>query len=203
MQKQIRSKKDLEIHLQKLQKPLRYRNQLEQYPTSAGVASEILYLAFLDGNVDGKVIGDFGAGNGIFSVGAASLGARKVYAVELDEHQVEALRKNAEGFNIEIIQGDILSFREPVDTVFMNPPFGSVAEGADRKFLDSAIRLGKHVYSLHNLKSADFIRSYYAKSLTIIREQKMEIRVPRLYEHHTRDIMGIPAIFFHCEQPNQ
>ncbi|MCL4337445.1 MAG: METTL5 family protein [Candidatus Thermoplasmatota archaeon] len=203
MQKNIRSKKDLEIYLQKLQKPVRYRNQLEQYPTSAGVASEILFLAYLDGNVEGNVIGDFGAGNGIFSVGAALIGAKKVYAVELDLDQADALRKNAEGLNIDIIIGDILSFRESVDTVFMNPPFGSVTEGADRKFLDAAMKLGKHIYSLHNLKSADFIRGYYAKSLSIVRERKFEIQVPRLYGHHTKDIMGIPAVFFHCEQPNQ
>ncbi len=199
MQKPIRSKKDLEIHLQKLHKPAFYRNQLEQYPTSAAVASEILFLAFLDGNIQGKIIGDFGAGNGIFSVGAAMLGAEKVYAVELDENQVEALKKNAEGFNIEIVQGDILSFNVQVDTVLMNPPFGSITEGSDRKFLDTAMKLGKHVYSLHNLKSADFIRGYYSREFDIIREQRMDIRVPRLYAHHTMDQKEIPTIFFHCE----
>lgn len=203
MQRHVRSKKDLEIYLQKLHKPSFYRNQLEQYPTSAGVASEILFLAFLDGNIEGKTIGDFGAGNGLFSVGAALLGAKKVFAVELDPNQVEVLRKNAEGLEIEVIQGDILSFSEPVETVIMNPPFGSVVEGSDRKFLDSAIKLGKHIYSLHNLKSADFIRGYYSRSLQIIREQRMNIRVPRLYGHHIMDHKDIPVIFFHCEQRNE
>lgn len=199
MQRQIRSKKDLEIQLQKLQKPSFYRNQLEQYPTSAAVASEILFLAYLDGNIQGKTIGDFGAGNGIFSVGAVLLGAEKVYAVELDENQVEALRKNAEGYNIEIVQGDIVSFKVPVDTVLMNPPFGSVMEGSDRKFLDAAMKFGIHIYSLHNLKSADFVRDYYSRDFDIIRERRMDISVPRLYGHHTKDQKDIPAIFFHCE----
>lgn len=199
MLRKIRSKKDLEIYLQRLQKPSFYRNQLEQYPTSASVASEILYLALLDGNLQGKIVGDFGAGNGIFSVGAALLGAEKVYAVEIDENQVEALRKNVEEFSIEIIQGDILAFKQPVDTVLMNPPFGSVMEGSDRKFLDTAMKLGKNIYSLHNLKSADFIRSYYSKGFTLVREMRMNIQVPRLYGHHTMDRKEIPAIFFHFE----
>ncbi len=203
MQKQIRSKKDLEINLQKLHKPTFYKNNLEQYPTNAAVAAEILFLAYLDGNVQDKIIGDFGAGNGIFSVGAALLGAEKVYAVELEENMVEVLRKNTEDLNIEVIQGDILAFRERVDTVFMNPPFGSVVEGSDRKFLDTAMKLGKHIYSLHNLKSADFIHSYYSKKFTIIREQRVNIKVPRLYEHHTRDQKDIPGIFFHCELQNE
>ena len=203
MQKQVRSKKDLEIYLQKLQKPEFYKNQLEQYPTSAAVAAEILFLALLDGNILDKTVADLGAGNGIFSVGAALLGANKVYAVELDENMVKVLRKNSEDLDVEIIQGDVITFRENVDTVFMNPPFGSVIEGSDRKFLDSAMKFGKHIYSIHNLKSADFIRSYYSREFTIMREQRMGIMVPRLYAHHTMDQKSIPGIFFHCELQNK
>lgn len=196
MQKNIRSKKDLEIYLQKLKKPTAYRNDLEQYPTDASLASEILFMALLDGNIKGKVVGDFGAGNGILGIGASILGAEKVYSVEVDPESCRIIIENSEGMEVEVLETSIGSFREKVDTVIMNPPFGSVTKGSDRIFLERAVELSKAVYSIHNIKSADFVRDFYEKHGEITRELKVKIRMPRIYSHHSSDQGWIEGVFF-------
>ena len=190
MQINIRSKKDLEIFLQKLKKVESYKYSLEQYPTDASLASEILFLAYLDGNIEDKVVGDFGAGNGIFSVGASLIGARKVYAVEMDPDQCEMIRLNSAGLNIEVFQGNINDFSQKVDTVVMNPPFGSVNEGADRIFLQKAVALSNHIYSLHNFKSADFVRNFYTKNAEMVPTNRVTEHLMKDCEATTSNIIS-------------
>lgn len=199
MQRNIRSKKDLEIYLQKLKRSNTYRNDLEQYPTDASLASEILFLAYLDGNVEGMVVGDFGSGNGILGIGASLLGASGVHCVEVDPEQCAVIRSNSDDLNIEVHEMDMRMFSTPVETVVMNPPFGSVTEKADRAFLDKAVELSDHIYSIHNFKSADFVRNFYSRNARITRENFVNIRVPRIYAHHTRDNEFIKGVFFSCE----
>lgn len=196
MPEAIRSKKNLEIILQKLKKPSEYKNHLEQYPTDASLASEILFIALLDGNIEGKTVGDFGAGNGVLGVGAALLGAEKVYAVEVDPGMVHVLKENVSGLNVEVCELDISRFQEKVDTVVMNPPFGSVNKGADRIFLQKAVELSSYAYSIHNVKSADFVRKFYGEYGEIVRESNVRIRTPRLYSHHSSDLEWIDGVFF-------
>lgn len=198
MQRGIRSKKELEIVLQRLSKPQEYNNELEQYPTDASLASSILLLAHLDGNITEKIVGDLGAGNGIFAIGSLILGAARAYSVEIDRAQCEIIESNSKGLNNEIINSDVSEFSVPVDTVIMNPPFGSVNEGSDRIFLEKAVTLSNHIYSVHNFKSAGFVRAYYSENAEIVREEVVKIRVPRLYAHHTKDNEYIKGIFIHA-----
>lgn len=196
MPETIRSKKNLEIILQKLEKPQVYRNDLEQYPTDASLASEILFLAFLDGNIEGKTVGDFGAGNGVLGIGAALLGAVKVYCVEVDHEMVSVIGNNSRDLSVEICEMNISMFQQKVDTVVMNPPFGAVSKGADRVFLEKAAELSSYAYSIHNLKSADFVRKFYEEHGEIVRESRVRVRTPRLYAHHTSDLDWIEGVFF-------
>lgn len=196
MPETIRSKKKLEILLQNLKKPTFYRNELEQYPTDASLASDILFLALLDGNIEGKTVGDFGAGNGVLGIGAAMLGASKAICVEIDGGMAATIRENSGSLNVEVFEMDISNFQQRVDTVVMNPPFGSVVKGADRIFLEKAAELSSYVYSIHNIKSADFVRKFYAEHGEIVRESNVRIRTPRLYSHHTSDLGWIDGVFF-------
>lgn len=198
MQKNIRSKKDLEIFLQKLGISDNYRNDLEQYPTDASNAAEILFLAYLDGNIEGKSVADLGAGNGILGVGAALMGASPVYALEIDPAQAEAIRENSRDLNVEIQNMDVSAFTTRVDTVVMNPPFGSVKARADRVFLEKAVELSDNIYSIHNVKSADYVRTFYARNADITREEVIRIRTPRIYSHHKKDFEYIRGVFFSC-----
>lgn len=199
MQKNIRSKKDLEILLQKLKPSAAYRNDLEQYPTDAANAAEILFLAFLDGNIEGKIVADFGSGNGILGIGAALLGASRVYSVEIDPVQCAAITENKGELDVVVQNSDVSEFTTKVDTVVMNPPFGSVKARADRVFLRKAVELSSNIYSIHNLKSADFVRAFYFQNTEVTREQMISIRTPRIYSHHSRENDFIYGVFFSCE----
>lgn len=199
MQQNLHSKKDLEIFLQKLKPSESYRNDLEQYPTDAANAAELLFFAYLDGNIKDKIVADFGAGNGILGIGAALLGASYVYSVEIDPVQCRAITTNSDDLDLVVQNSDISNFSTKVDTVIMNPPFGSVTARADRVFLEKAVEFSDNIYSIHNLKSADYVRAFYGRHTTVTREQMIKIRTPRIYSHHTKDNEYIYGVFFSCE----
>jgi FkbM family methyltransferase len=190
------NQRNLEITLQKLASQNTFSNILEQYPTDAHTASSILNLAFMDGNIEGKTIADFGAGNGIFSVGCALLGAEKVYSVELDPSVVEILRENTNGMEVSVINASVNDFHEKVDTVIMNPPFGSVKKGADFPFMERAVELSNYIYSIHNKKTRTFVENFYSSKGEIFRISDMMIRVPRIYQHHRHDFEEIESTLF-------
>ena len=111
-----------------------YRNpkpKLEQYETPGDTAAEMIWMADLRGKLKEKVVADLGCGTGILAVGSALLGARKVYALDIDKEAVEVARANATKLNvldkIEFLVMDVREFDRKVDTVIMNPPFGSVS----------------------------------------------------------------------------
>lgn len=196
MSHRINSKKELEIFLEKLERPPSYKNWLEQYPTDPGLAAHIATLAFLDGNVAGKTVADLGAGFGILSVAFAALGASRVIAVEVDSDLVNLGMENANGFPIDYVNSDVRGFSERVNTVVMNPPFGSVNPHSDVDFLEKAVCISENIYSLHNAKSANFVENFLSSHGTIIRREEVSIRIPRIYGHHKKDWMDIPAFFF-------
>ena len=70
------TKKQLGISLSKLNKIEQPNLLLEQYQTDSEIASEILWTAFLNGNIENKTIADFGTGNGIFAYGSLLLNAK-------------------------------------------------------------------------------------------------------------------------------
>ena len=135
------SKKDLEIRLSKLQPISNPKNELEQYSTDSVLASEILNLAFINGNIKERTVMDAGSGNGIFSYGSIYFGARLVTALEIDKDQEVVLHKNLSGFkNVEILTDDIRNINGHWDTVFCNTPFGSVMRDSDLPFLEKIFK---------------------------------------------------------------
>jgi len=81
--RRIRSKKDLEIALQSLKGFEKPKIKLEQYSTDPRVAADMLWVAYmnkdLQGGQWGRVIGDFGCGTGILGLGCLLLDAEVVY----------------------------------------------------------------------------------------------------------------------------
>jgi len=147
-------KKHLAMLLSKLEGFPEPKPELEQYRTPGNVASELLWLAYSAGDIAGKVVADLGTGTGVLAIGAKLLGAEKVYAVEVDGKALEVARRNAEraGVEVEFINADVSEFDERVDTVVMNPPFGSQRKHADRPFLLKAFEVADRVYSIHLAK---------------------------------------------------
>lgn len=146
-------KKHLAMLLSKLKGFESPQPELEQYRTPGNVAAELLWLAYSLGEIEGKVVADLGAGTGVLSIGAILLGAERVYAVEKDKRALEIARENARSLGvedrIEFINADVSEFSKRVDTVVMNPPFGSQVKHADRPFLIKAFEVGDVVYSIH------------------------------------------------------
>ncbi|MBI2146987.1 methyltransferase [Candidatus Woesearchaeota archaeon] len=160
----ITSRARLAIELSKL-KAFEHPDHLtEQYMTDSEIASEILWSAYYAGDIENKIVADLGCGTGILGIGALLLRAKKVYFVDADEHALAVLRDNLQSVDTGvstpvIMQGDVGEFKEKVDTVLQNPPFGTRTKHADRDFLLKAFQVSRTIYTFHKTTSKDFIAS--------------------------------------------
>ncbi len=196
-------KKTLEIKLERVERYRNPKNLLEQYFTPPSIAADILFFAYLQGDIENKIVADLGAGTGIFSIGASLLGARKIYAVEIDPDAIAVMRENLEKFgcsNIEIIQGDISSLQEKMDTVIQNPPFGSQRKHADLPFLIHAMHLARVVYSLHNSETREFLlRKIGEEGAHITHERRYSFPIPRTFFFHRKELVLQDVVLFRIE----
>ncbi len=158
----IHSKSRLAIELSKLKVFDNPDANTEQYPTDSEVAADALWNANYQGDMDGKVIADFGAGTGILGVGALLIGAKKVYFIEKDEKALEIAKENYNAYEgvageAVFIHGDVQDFNEAVDVIIENPPFGTNKRHADREFLMKAFETAPVIYSFHKTSTAAFV----------------------------------------------
>ncbi|KAJ3683091.1 hypothetical protein LUZ60_013318 [Juncus effusus] len=175
--------------------------ELEQYPTSAHIASRMIYTAensFED--ISGKIVADFGCGCGTLGIASALLGAEQVLGIDIDPESLEIAGENATDLEVDVdfIQCDLsaLNFRgQLVDTVVMNPPFGTRKKGADMEFLSLALKAASSaVYSLHKTSTRDHIkraalRDYNVKSAEVLCELRFD--VPKMYKFHKKKEVDI------------
>ncbi|XP_072982299.1 uncharacterized protein [Typha latifolia] len=154
--------KQLESLLGDLQQFSDPKVELEQYPTGPHIASRLLYTAentFDD--ISGKVVADFGCGCGTLGIASALLGAEHVLGIDIDPESLEIASQNAADLEVDIdfIWSDIksLKLRGPlVDTIVMNPPFGTRKKGSDMEFVFMALKVASRaVYSLHKSTTRD------------------------------------------------
>ncbi|MCU4139139.1 MAG: putative RNA methylase [Methanophagales archaeon] len=87
---------------------------IEQYTTPASLAAELIFFAFLNGDIAEKTVFDFGCGNGILGIAAKMLGAKRVVCVDIDENALEIARRNAQklGVEVELVHSDVRDFNE-------------------------------------------------------------------------------------------
>ncbi len=160
----------------------------EQYATPASVAADLLYLAYLHGDLE--CVCDLGCGTGVLAIGSALLGA-KVVGVEIDPKSLMTARENATrlGVEVEFIRGDANSVSlKGIKTVVMNPPFGAQkASAGDRAFLRKAVEIANVVYSIHNLGSEGFIRRI-VEPCTIEEIYRIKFPLRRCFAFHSRDV---------------
>jgi putative methylase len=183
-------KRALEMKLQQVPPHPAPRPELEQYPTPANIAADVLYHAHANGDIEGKTVLDLGCGTGIFAIGAALLGAEKVTAVDIDEKAVEVAQNTARelGVKIDFIASDVEKFEERGDTVLMNPPFGAQKKHADRPFLENAMKMATVVYSLHLTKTQEFIQKEVSKfGGTITHRKTYEFEIRYTFEFHEKE----------------
>jgi len=197
----LMKKKQLEMMLERLEGFGRPSFQKEQYATPASVAAEMLFLAAMRGDLG--TVCDLGCGTGVLAIGAALLGARAI-GVEIDAGALAIARKNAEKLKVDVdfVRADVshLALRG-IDTVVMNPPFGAQkASAGDRAFLRKAIQTAKTVYSLHNLGSEGFVRSF-VKPCTVEEIYRIAFPLKRCFEFHSQDVKVIEVELYRitCE----
>ncbi|MCL4330483.1 MAG: METTL5 family protein [Candidatus Thermoplasmatota archaeon] len=179
-----------------MKSPGSYKFSLGQYPTTPGIAARLCYMGYADGNISGKIVGDFGTGNGILSVGASLLGADEVFAYDADPDMVRLAHENTEGMAIEVILSEIDKVKGRFDTVLMNPPWGDSSSNLDRAFMLKASETSGHLYAIHNIKSLDFLENFYNRLGKVEQIVKVTFDMPRIYRHHTRDLGRIEGAIF-------
>jgi putative methylase len=154
-------KKELEIILQRVPDFFHPQIKLEQYPTPAVIAADMLFEAYKSEDIKEKSVIDLGCGTGIFSVGAYILGAKNVVGFDCEKDCIEIARQHAKKFNYKItfLKENVEEINTKCDTVIMNPPFGAQKSNfqADRKFIEKAIEIAPVFYSLHLSKTIPFI----------------------------------------------
>ncbi len=202
---EINTKKRLAVILSQLKGFKDPKSRLEQYEIDSEIASEAVWNAFYQREIEDKVAADIGCGTGILGFAVLLMGAKKVFFVDIDEKAVDAAKENLDflekklGVDLkkkaEFIVSDVDFFDEKVDIVMQNPPFGIQGDKhADKVFLEKAFKITDVVYSFHKAESKKFIDAI-AKDNGFKVEEYWEFEWPlkQTMKHHKKKIEYIPV----------
>ncbi len=192
----------LEQILQSLEALPSPRPDIEQYPTPAGVAAEVAYIAHAKGDLTGCRVLDAGCGNGVLGIAAKLLGAAEVVGVDIDPHAIDVARRNSKRARVEVEwrHADVTGVAGPFDTVLMNPPFGSQTRHADLPFLDRAIFVARVVYSFHNGVTAEFVLCRIQDRGGRVTDRiPYEFPLRRSFAFHRKEIHPVSVVLFRIE----
>ncbi len=195
-------KKGIEILLEKCGG---YRNpkiELEQYITPSHIAAELLWLARLKGDIEGKTIYDLGCGTGRLAIGCALLGASSVKGIDIDPDALAIARENSDKFDLDIewIMADVREIKGECDTVVQNPPFGVQRAQADRVFLDKALELGDVVYTMHKAETREFIVNRASERGRVTDIAMVKFSLPHSYHFHRKEVRNIDVNIYRIEK---
>lgn len=195
-------KVQLERVLQSLEAVPSPRADIEQYPTPAAVAAEVAFIAYGKGDIDACRVLDAGCGNGVLGVAAKILGAAEVVGVDIDPLAIEVAKRNARRAKVDVswTHADVTAMSGPFDTVLMNPPFGSQTRHADLPFLDTALAVGRVVYSFHNAATEEFVvRRIESRGGHVTDRAAYEFPLPRTFRFHREEVRRIPVVLLRSE----
>ena len=206
-QKRLVRKRDLERVLSEIEAHPLPNVYLEQYTTPSNVAAETLYLAaYVNDDIVDKTVVDLGCGTGRLSIGAALLGAKEVFGVDVDRDSVRVAQKNAEILGVKEkthwIVADIDVVKGTFDTTLQNPPFGVQRRRADRRFITKSLELSNTIYSFHKAGKSNrifikrFIEEHGGKVTTIF---PLNMEIPRLFKFHTKKKRSIQVDLYRIE----
>jgi len=205
--KRLVRKRDLERALSQIEAHPLPNAYLEQYTTPSDVAAETLYLAaYVYDDVIGKTVVDLGCGTGRLAIGAALLGAKEVFGIDVDGVAVRVAQKNAEKMGVKEkthwVIADIDVVKGAFGTVLQNPPFGVQRRRADRRFISKSLELSSTIYSFHKggESNREFIKRFIERHggrVTNIFPLKMEI--PRMFKFHTKKKRSIQVDLYRIE----
>ena len=183
-------KRDLAIALQKIKPHPTPILALEQYTIPADLAAEILFTAcYVHDDIRGRDIIDLGTGTGRLALGASLLGAGYVVGIDIDLPSLKLASKAEKTLNAEadFILGKIGTVRGSMDTVLMNPPFGTKKAHADIEFLQCALQLGRVVYTIHKSSTRGFLKNWLsARDLDTNRIIAARMPIPHQFQFHDK-----------------
>ena len=179
---------------------------LEQYTIPADLAADLLFRACYEfGDIEGKFVLDLGTGTGRLAIGASILGAEYVIGVDFDKEALVTAARTGKRLAIgtDWVLADIQSLRaeRTVDTVIMNPPFGTRHPHADLRFLQIALTLASVTYSIHKSATRRHMENWFhqheCKSQRIM-SGKMEI--PHQFPFHRKRVGYVEVDVFRTER---
>ncbi|NPA86074.1 MAG: methyltransferase [bacterium] len=201
-------KRQLAAQLSRLEKPAKAKRELEQYFTPPDIAADIVWRAYMRGEIENRVVADLGAGYGILGLAAALLGAKKVYLIEIDPELAELCKKNAALLGIEdkviVLTDDVLQADISADTVLQNPPFGiETGKGMDRKFLQKAMQVAPVVYSLHHYHENALrvvVRWAEQQGFLVLLDAIYEFRLKPFLDSHKKKVHMYKVALLYCKR---
>ncbi|MFQ6127959.1 MAG: METTL5 family protein [Thermoplasmata archaeon] len=196
-------RKQLEIQLQKVRPYIKPTAKFEQYSTPADIASHMLWIAFMEGDIQDKKVADLGCGTGILGIGASLLGAKEVIGVDFDARAIETAIQNSVKLkaNVRFEVMKVSDFCESVDTVVQNPPFGAQKRHADIPFLITGMNVAETVYSLHLTETEDFVTKRAEALGNAVEILKRYIFViPHTYEFHKKERASFNVTLFRIKK---
>lgn len=198
------SKSGLAIELSKLKVFENAKFRPEQHPTDSEIAADTLWTAYMNNDIENKIIADLGCGTGILGIGCLILGAKKVFFIEKESDAVEILKENLKSIcdkNYEIIHDYISKFDKKIDIVIQNPPFGTKEKHADREFLLKAFDLAKKIYTFHKTTTSDFVEKISLENEFRTKEKKnFKFPLKNTMAHHRKKIKRIDVSLFLLEK---
>lgn len=165
----------LALILSRLEEHPNPKYNLQQSSITPSIAAKVLKTAYSNGDIKNKVVYDLGCGTGRFAIGAALLGAKKIFGVDIDSEALKNVKENAKhiekktGYqitkNFHLIHADIKRLKAKCDTVVQFPPFIGVEKDIDIIFLKKALKIAKNVYSVHrpSKEIKDFSKKHKVK----------------------------------------
>jgi putative methylase len=144
------------------------------------------------------------------------VGTKRVYFVDNDEKSLKIAQDNldlcikSEGLGKGMIKGeavfihkDISDFNEKVDTVIMNPPFGTQVKHADRVFLKKAMEIAQTIYSFHKSESKAFILAFARDNgFRVVGQMDFSWPLKQTMIFHKKKIQRINVSCFVLEKTN-
>ena len=195
----IMRQKELEVILKNgykgFTKPL---SKFEQYDTPINVATDIVFRAYLEGNIEKKEVVDLGSGPGVLGIAALLLGAESVTFVETDNFAVQELRNNLNDLGLFvksiILEINVLDVpaKNQFDTCLMNPPFGLQQKKVkDIDFLSKALQISKIIYSIHDgtKKNLEFLKRFIENNSGILASStNYRFNLDKKYWFHNQEL---------------
>jgi putative methylase len=218
LQRRLVRKLDLEKAIAQIAPHPSPKAYLEQYTISPEAAAEILFTAtYIYNDICSKRVLDLGCGTGRLAIAAALLGAKEVVGVDIDKIAIRQAAMNAEKLGVKTktswIITDIGTIRGSFDTVLQNPPYGVQKRGADLKFLEKALQIGRRVYSLHKsvktigkqkLVPSPFLERFIEENGGEIEAISfLLIKIPHMFAFHQKRVHRFPVNLYVIERKNK